>query len=160
MVILTFDRIPSMLFGRIPAILRKLVNRPSSADIGDFEELLYEQPILLQIDDAIVLDHLPIPLFFIARNGLDALVQLTDSGFESLDIPGGGTLEFRLSDNQVTVRERLFKTVATVPYDELLDAWRGFAQEVREYMLRHVPEVVRNPDVGWWFRDEPNPSLD
>ena len=144
-------------FRRDPDELRDQRIDPLTSDLGDLEKILLFQDIHLVVGDVTILDFWAIPAFFIGATVLSAVRALPEVGRRQLDIPeGSGRLTFSLAADAVTVHEESRSKEGRVQYQELLNAWEEFSEELRLFVLSEFPGLADHPDprVRSWFRGE------
>lgn len=128
---------------------------PMKCGAAQFRHNLFFAPVLLQIDNTILLDWIPAPLYWMGAAGIHVVGNLPKSRTGSLMIPGTSyLLTFSAANGEVQVDERLAAVRATVRFDDLLATWRSFANDVRAALLHQFPGLVDHPNVGSWFRGE------
>jgi hypothetical protein len=111
--------------------------------------------VTILIDGVMILGRESYPLFFVAAAGLEVIDALPSTRSEDLYIPGISGLRFRcLDDDSVEIQNIARGERGITSYQELRDAWKGFSEKVRDYLVRLAPDLVNHPDLGAWFRGE------
>jgi hypothetical protein len=126
---------------------------PGTASSAALEETYFVMPVRLCIS-GVELFHNPrhatipwleLPLIGIARSLGRALGRLKESGAASVYLAGGGELLMEQKGNEVCVTSTIDQRCARVDHLELRDATMGFCADVRDFVLRHAPDLESRP---------------
>ncbi len=98
------------------------------------------------------------PIMNLATEGLESIKQLKTKKIVTYPIiEGPGIFEFTMMDNSnvnVNFSNGSRHFVSIVNYDELIEAFQSFAEKVRTFLKKRVPQINEHPYWGPWLRGE------
>jgi hypothetical protein len=112
--------------------------------------------------DPIPEGHKPCPwetvnVLELARRGPIALIKADRVGEGGVMVPYQGELTFRKVGDTIEVEFLVgvgpTRRSAAVLFEDLLQNWLAFSEEVRTQFLGEVPELAEHKEFGRWFRD-------
>jgi len=130
---------------------------PSEACMAMLKNTYFIMPVKLQINDIelfkISSDNpwLDYPIIHIATFGLSYVLDLKNTKNFTYEMPEGGYLKFKKTNNHVLVSSLYHKTPVSVSYDELVAAFEKFSEDVRKFLIKNFPEMKQHPELGEWL---------
>ncbi|MFL5759593.1 MAG: hypothetical protein ACJ789_07640 [Thermomicrobiales bacterium] len=93
----------------------------------------------------------------LARRGPIALFHAARTGEGRVRVPYEGELSFRMMGDNVEVEFLVgvgpTKRSAVVLYEDLLQNWLAFSEDVRKQFLEALPDLADHEEFGPWFRE-------
>jgi len=117
----------------------------------------FEAPVKLLVDGVDLAGQWDLPLLSMGPLGLGALLRLREAESSAI-LLSGGDIRFERKGRYVEISSGRTDAVARAEYDELLSAWREFAERIRLLLREAFPESQEHPDWGPWVRDGQLPS--
>ncbi len=95
--------------------------------------------------------HIPVPVLFLAVEGLRQAQRACHGETAALNFPTGGSLEFHPAGAGVEISSSISGRRTFISCSELLEAFEGFAERVRQYLIEAAPELMQHPAWTTWF---------
>lgn len=126
-------------------------------DHVSFVTTMFIMPVKFQINNEILFDS-SAPIMSLASDGLLTIKNLMKTKKEHLSIINGpGDIDFHMIEDKmvkIDFYDSSTHTLVSVNYDELLDAFKKFAEKVRKFFWQRVPQLNDHPYWGPWLRGE------
>jgi exoribonuclease R len=123
-------------------------------DAGVLSHILFEMPVVFEIDNTPILEAPRLPIIFMAYDSLERLRNLPAKRRDRIMLPGGGSLTFTMEGDQVIVSFPQRSRTGRTAYAELLRVWEEFSTQVKTLLVERFPELRNHPRLGAWFRGE------
>ena len=121
-------------------------------EVRHLDESLFRMPLVFEIDNVKFLDgHYAI--YGIAAEGLAAMRELRQKRSAEIMPPYDMLLRLEVDGDHVVIGNSAGQR-ARVLYDDLLAAWRAFANKIRELLAGAIPDLVDHRTTRGWFRRE------